>query len=97
MAISREDIAHLAKLAGLELQAGEIARLEGDLTRILDYLRILGAAEGETPPDDPPGALRPDESRPGISRDLALLNAPATHAGCFRVPPVIAPGEDADR
>lgn len=96
MAISREDIAHLAQLAGLDLQTGEIVQLEADLTRILDYLRILTAAEGTTAPHDPPGSLRSDEPGTGTPHDVALSNAPEARDGCFRVPRVVASGEDCD-
>jgi aspartyl-tRNA(Asn)/glutamyl-tRNA(Gln) amidotransferase subunit C len=34
-------------------------------------------------------AQRPDEVKPGLSREVALSNAPDTDGTCFRVPKVI--------
>ncbi|MFA5954857.1 MAG: Asp-tRNA(Asn)/Glu-tRNA(Gln) amidotransferase subunit GatC [Patescibacteria group bacterium] len=41
MALTREDIVHIAKLARLELSEQEIARYQGELSKILDYIGEL--------------------------------------------------------
>lgn len=89
MTISREEIEHLAGLAGLRLGEDEAGRLEQDLARILDYLRILEAADEVPATVDSPGRLRADEPRPGSTRAQALRDAPEMMDGCFVVPPVV--------
>src|SRR6266850_5364950 len=94
---TRDQVAAIAALAHLELDAAELdlfARQLGD---------ILIAAEEVQRVDTtgvPPTASvvtrhaadRPDEVRPSLDRDEALANAPdaALDAGFFRVPRVIA-------
>ena len=100
MAISREDVEHVAKLARLDLHEGEIETLTRELGRILEYVGKLSeldvtgdepmmhAAEGAVFREDVPLEER-DRSR---ARAEALRGAPSAADGFFRVPPVIDPG-----
>jgi aspartyl-tRNA(Asn)/glutamyl-tRNA(Gln) amidotransferase subunit C len=91
MAITREDVLHVAKLASLELTEDEIARLEVQLNDILAAVGKVSELDlSDVPPTSHPLAvvnvLRPDEPQPSLPRDVALANAPDVADGGFRVP-----------
>jgi aspartyl-tRNA(Asn)/glutamyl-tRNA(Gln) amidotransferase subunit C len=95
MALSLEEVRRIAALARLRLLPHEEARLAGELSAILDYVRLLeeldvsgvepmthALASAETP-------FRGDEVRLGLSPEEALSNAPARDGTCFQVPRII--------
>ena len=93
MALTREEVAHIAQLARLELTEEEIARYREQLSDVLDYVaRLQGLDTADIPPTasglPPRTVLREDEPRPGLPRDEVLANAADTENGQFRVPPV---------
>ena len=77
--------------ARLELDEAELARYARQLSAILDHMASLRRVDTH---DVSPtaglaaAALRPDESRPGLSVEELLKNAPETEAGQFKIPPV---------
>ena len=92
MAISDDDVLHVARLARLTLSDDEVKRTAEQLSAILghvDELRELDLT------GVPPSALalqmenvtRPVEPRPSWPRDEVLADAPAVQDGMFRVPP----------
>ena len=96
-ALTREDVAKIAALANLELDAAEIdlfARQLGDILAYADEVQQIDTTG--VPPTASVvtrhAADRDDEVRPSLDRDEALANAPdaALDAGFFRVPRVIA-------
>ena len=92
MAISRDQVLHVAKLARLALTEDELERLEGQLGAILEAVGKVSELDLEdVPPTSHPlelvNVLAEDEPRPCLDRDLALANAPAPQDGAFRVPP----------
>jgi len=94
MTLTREEVEHIAALARLELSAEEIERYSQQLSAILDYAaRLLELnTSGISPTSSvlpPRNVLRPDETRPGLSLDEVLQNAPQVENKQFRVPPVI--------
>ena len=102
MQVSREEVERIAALAHLDLTAEELARMQKDLSRILEYVAQLERVnlEGVEPMAqvaaagaDPEAKLRADEARPGFTQEQALANAPQAAAGCFQVPRVLG-GED---
>jgi aspartyl-tRNA(Asn)/glutamyl-tRNA(Gln) amidotransferase subunit C len=95
-ALTREEVATIAALANLELDAGEIelfARQLGDILAYADEVQQIDTAG--VPPTASVvtrhAADRPDEVRPSLARGDALANAPdaAVDAGLFKVPRVI--------
>ena len=94
MTLTREEVEHIAELARLTLTDEEIARYSEQLSAILEYFANLQTLDTT---DIPPtssvlaarSVLRPDEPRPGLSKDDLLRNAPETEANQFRVPPVL--------
>lgn len=92
--ISREDCAHVAKLANLNLTDEELDLFTGQLDAILDHAAALDALDLDgVPPTSHPVPLvnvfRPDEVRPSVDRDEVLAQAPAAEDGRFRVPPAL--------
>ncbi|HEY7072538.1 MAG TPA: Asp-tRNA(Asn)/Glu-tRNA(Gln) amidotransferase subunit GatC [Acidimicrobiales bacterium] len=92
--ITREDVAHVARLARLQLTDVELDTFTGQLAKVLDHARDVEALDvGDVPPTSHPyplqNVLRPDEQRPSLDRDAVLAGAPDTEDGQFRVPPVL--------
>jgi aspartyl-tRNA(Asn)/glutamyl-tRNA(Gln) amidotransferase subunit C len=91
MAITRETVLHVAKLARLELEDSEIDRMQKDLGNILEYVNSLAeldtASVAETTQVAVLGApLRPDVVEPCLSNEAALSGAPRSVSGGFAVP-----------
>ena len=92
--ITREDVAHVARLARLQLTDVELDTFTGQLAKVLDHARDVEALDvGDVPPTLHPyplqNVLRPDELSPCLDRDAVLAAAPDTEDGRFRVPPVL--------
>jgi len=92
--ITREEVAHVARLAMLEISGEEVALYTDQLNAILEYADKLKMLE--TKGVDPTAHVLPlrnvfreDEIRPGLPREEALANAPAEEEGLFRVPRVM--------
>jgi aspartyl-tRNA(Asn)/glutamyl-tRNA(Gln) amidotransferase subunit C len=93
MAITREDVVHVARLARLEIPEAEAERLRDELGAILEAVGKvaeldLSDVEPTSHPLDLVNAWREDEPRPSLSREDALANAPDPADGAFRVPAV---------
>ena len=96
MAITREQVLHVARLARLDLDDGEVERLTGELGAILDAVSKVAELDLENvPPTSHPLDLvnvwDDDEPRPSLPLDAALANAPEREDDAFRVPPTAAP------
>lgn len=95
MALTLEQVRHIAQLARLRLTPEEESRYRDQLSAILDYAARL--AQVDTAAISPTATvlpltapLRADEARPGVDRDRILANAAATEEGMFRIPPVFS-------
>jgi len=94
MAISIQDVEHVASLAKLSFTGEEKRKLASELSEILAYMDQLNSLDTESiEPLSHVIALdnvsRADELRPGLEREEALKNAPARTEEFFRVPKVI--------
>ena len=92
MAITREDVLHVAALAQLELNEDEIVRLTEQLSDILAAVGKVSELDlSDVPPTSHPlsvvNVLRPDVPRPSLPLDDAFANAPERDGDLFRVPP----------
>jgi len=92
--ITRDEVAHLARLARLALDDDEIDRFGPQLDVILGAVsRIRELDTADVPPTSHALALtnvtRPDVVRPGLTQDQALAAAPAAEDGRFRVPRIL--------
>ena len=96
--ISRDDVAHLARLSRLAVTDEELDRFAGQLDQVLAAVARVGeAAVADVPPMSHAvpltNVLRADEVRPSLPRDAVLAGAPAAEEGRFRVPRIL--GEEA--
>ncbi|MBI3622309.1 MAG: Asp-tRNA(Asn)/Glu-tRNA(Gln) amidotransferase subunit GatC [Nitrospirae bacterium] len=97
MALSQDDVRHVATLARLALDDAETARFGRQLSRILDYIQTLN--ELDTSQIEPTAHVVPmanvwrdDEVEPSPGREAVLGNAPDRTDEFFRVPKIIAEG-----
>ncbi len=97
VAISREDVEHVAHLARLHLGDDEIDVMQAQLSNILEAIETL--RDVDTSHVGPTASvialenvMRSDEARPGLSRDAALANAPLRDDPFLRVPTVLEEG-----
>jgi aspartyl-tRNA(Asn)/glutamyl-tRNA(Gln) amidotransferase subunit C len=91
MAISREQVLHVARLARLELTDEEVVRLGAQLSAILDAVSKVSELDlSDVEPMSHPLPLvnvwGEDEPRPSLPTEEALANAPDREADFFRVP-----------
>lgn len=92
MKITLDDARRVAALAALDLGDEELGHVARDMSRILDYVDQIVAADVSSVPDDSATVettLRADVSRVGGGDPLAESNAPAVMHGHFVVPKVI--------
>lgn len=92
--ITREEVAHLARLARLELTDGELDHFAGQLDDIIGAVaRVSEVATEDVPPTSHPlpltNVVRPDEVRPSLSPEQALAGAPAQEQQRFQVPQIL--------
>lgn len=90
MALSREDVQHIAELAKLTLSDAEIDQYVEQLSDILAYADNLGQLNTDAIP--PTATVLPlrnilaeDEVQPTLDRQILLNNAPDSEAGQIRV------------
>jgi aspartyl-tRNA(Asn)/glutamyl-tRNA(Gln) amidotransferase subunit C len=89
--INREQVLHVARLARLELSDEEVTKISGELSNILEHIEKIGELDLDSVPPtshtvDVTNALRPDEPRPCLTREVALAQAPDVADDGFRVP-----------
>jgi len=94
MAITRAEVAHLARLARLALSDDELDRMASQLDVILGAVARVGeVAAADIPPTSHSVPLtnvfRPDEVRPSLAPAAALSGAPAAEQDRFRVPRIL--------
>ncbi len=92
--ISREDVAHLAKLARIEMNDAELDHLAKEMDVILGAVaRVQEVAASDVPPTSHPipvnNIVREDIVRPSLSPEEALSGAPAQSEGRFKVPQIL--------
>ncbi len=93
-ALSRDDVAHLARLARLELTDEELGHYAEQLDVILGAVqRVSEVAADDVEPMSHPVAIsnvfRPDQRVPGLTPEQALSGAPAVEDERFRVPRIL--------
>jgi aspartyl-tRNA(Asn)/glutamyl-tRNA(Gln) amidotransferase subunit C len=96
--ISRDDVAHLARLSRLAVTDEELDRFAVQLEQILAAVaRVQEADVADVPPMTHAvpvtNVLRPDEVTPSLPRDVVLAGAPAVEDGRFRVPRILGEEE----
>ncbi|MEY2432048.1 MAG: aspartyl-tRNA(Asn)/glutamyl-tRNA(Gln) amidotransferase subunit [Acidimicrobiaceae bacterium] len=92
--ISRDDVAHVARLARLELTDAELELFTSQLAAVLEHAADVESLDvDDVPPMMHPyplrNVMRDDDVRPGVDRDEVLGQAPAAEDGRFKVPPIL--------
>ncbi|MGH3319022.1 MAG: Asp-tRNA(Asn)/Glu-tRNA(Gln) amidotransferase subunit GatC [Streptosporangiaceae bacterium] len=100
-AITRDEVAHLAKLARLGLSDEELDHLAPQLDVIISSVaRVREVAAPDIPPTSHPlpltNVFRSDEQRSGLTSEEALAGAPAVEDQRFRVPRILEEGSATD-
>jgi aspartyl-tRNA(Asn)/glutamyl-tRNA(Gln) amidotransferase subunit C len=93
-AITRAEVAHLARLARLDLAEDELDHYAEQLDVILQSVaRVSEVAAEDIPPTSHPvplvNVVRADVAAPSLPRDAALAAAPAVEDDRFRVPRIL--------
>lgn len=96
MAISSEQVRHVARLARLDLRDSEVESLTAELSAILDAVSKVAELDLESVgptshPLDIVNAWADDEPHTSLTVDEALANASAREGDLFRVPPTMGP------
>ena len=92
--ITREETAHVARLARLHFSDEELDELAAQLSAVLDHAADIEALDvtGIEPTSHPHplvNVTRDDEVRSSLGRDEVLAQAPSVDDGQFRVPPIL--------
>ena len=93
-AISRDDVAHLAKLARINMSDAELDHLAQEMDVILGAVaRVQEVAAVDVPPTSHPipvnNVYRQDIVLPSLTPSEALSGAPAQAESRFKVPPIL--------
>ena len=89
--IDRAQVLHVAKLARLALSEEEVEQMARELSAVLGHIEKISELDLDgVPPTshvvDVVNALRADEPRPSLPREVALANAPERVGDGFGVP-----------
>lgn len=92
--LSRDEVAHVAMLARIQLDEQELDQLAGQLDAIVGYVAQVNEAEtDDVPPMSHPmpitNVTREDEVRPSLGADAVLAGAPASAQQRFEVPRIL--------
>ena len=92
--LTREEVAHVALLARLELTDAELDMFTGQLADILGHADDIEAldvsgVDAMAHPLRLRNVLRPDDIVASLDRDEVLSQAPAAEEGRFRVPQIL--------
>jgi len=96
--ISRDEVAHLARLARLALTEPELDSFAGQLGAILTHVSQVQAVdvtgvEATGNPLKDVNVTRPDEMTPCLTQQQALAEAPEAVDGRFAVPQILGDAE----
>jgi aspartyl-tRNA(Asn)/glutamyl-tRNA(Gln) amidotransferase subunit C len=92
VAITRDEVLHVARLARLALTDEEVERLGGQLNAILEAVGKVAEldltdVEPTSHPLDLENVWSEDEPRPSFSAEEIFANAPDRESDFFKVPP----------
>ena len=92
--LTAADVAHVAKLARLDITEDEIELFAEQLGAVLDHAADVAALDtSDVPPTAHPmpleNVLRNDVVAPSLDRDEVLREAPEAEDGRFKVPPIL--------
>jgi aspartyl-tRNA(Asn)/glutamyl-tRNA(Gln) amidotransferase subunit C len=94
MALSNEEVRHIAWLARLGVTDADVERFREELSVILEHFQSLEELDTRDVPGAPHASLlhnilRDDVAAASLSSDEVLANAPDSQDSMFRVPPIL--------
>jgi aspartyl-tRNA(Asn)/glutamyl-tRNA(Gln) amidotransferase subunit C len=94
MAIGKDEVRHIARLANLDFTEAEYERFTQQLNAVLEHIAHLNtldtsAIEATSHASGETSVLRDDIVQGSIPQESALRNAPESDRGLFKVPKVI--------
>ena len=94
MALTREEVLHVARLARVGLTEDDVTKFQNQLSQILDHFESLSMIDTDNVPPTMhtlplQNVMAPDEPEPSLSRDEVLQNAPLDQEGHLRVRAVL--------
>lgn len=94
MAVSKEEILHIAKLADLKINENEIDEYAKNLEEILDFMKILDSVNTDNVEESignlsNVNVFRKDEVKEFEDKEALLQNAPDKENNMFKIPKVI--------
>lgn len=94
MALSREEVEHIARLARIGMTEEDLEVFGGQLSHILEQFNVLKEVDTEGVPAtshtvDLSSVFRDDEERESLAQEDVLANAPRRDGDYFRVKPVL--------
>jgi len=92
--LTRDEVAHLARLARLELTESELDHYSTQLAAIVDAVASVSEVAGaDVPAMSHPipmvNVFRPDVAAPGLPREAVEAGAPAWQDDRFKVPRIL--------
>lgn len=92
--LTTDQVAHVARLARLDLSAQEIEGFRKDLSSIVGYVERLRGVDLSAVPatlgvQPHSNVLRADEARPSLGPDGVLANAPKREQDAFQIPRIL--------
>lgn len=94
MAIKKDTVQYVAKLARIKLAEETLDDFTAQLDRILKYIEKLNQLDTNNTPATShvlglKNVFRKDEKKPSLPAGAVLANAPEQENGCFKVPKII--------
>jgi aspartyl-tRNA(Asn)/glutamyl-tRNA(Gln) amidotransferase subunit C len=94
MALSEDQVRHVAQLARLGLTDEQVSTLSHELSGILEHIEKMGELDLSSVSPmahavDLTNVTRPDENRPSLTQEHVLLNAPEQEDGSFVIPRIV--------
>jgi aspartyl-tRNA(Asn)/glutamyl-tRNA(Gln) amidotransferase subunit C len=95
MAVTKQDVEKIAKLAKLRFSDDEKEKLKGEMNKVLDYIDTLNEIKGldKVEPlesiNETENVFREDISEKCLTKEETLKNAPEKTENFFKVPKVL--------
>jgi aspartyl-tRNA(Asn)/glutamyl-tRNA(Gln) amidotransferase subunit C len=88
--VTEQDVQHIADLADIGIDAGELGTFTAQFNAILDYFDVLDRVQGDgAGARDLINVMREDVVEPSLPQEDVLRNAPAQEDGFIRAPRVM--------
>jgi aspartyl-tRNA(Asn)/glutamyl-tRNA(Gln) amidotransferase subunit C len=88
--VTEHEVQHIAELADIGVDTGELGTFTHQFNAILDYFDVLDRVQGNrTVVRDLKDVMREDDIEPSLPQDEVLRNAPSSEDGFIKAPRVM--------